>query len=134
MPGYLAVDLGAESGRVLRGDFDGARLVVEEVHRFPNDPLRRPGELCWDIERLYREVLGGIARKAKSPWTFINPVRYYKVNDGAASSLQIGDGTGQVALAAQGVAQVVMGLDELGLEGDGLLVLGDGTGQVVQGV
>ena len=58
MPAYLAVDLGAESGRVLRGEFDGARLVVEEVHRFPNDPVRRPGELCWDIEGLYREVLG----------------------------------------------------------------------------
>lgn len=62
MPAYLAVDLGAESGRVLRGDFDGERLAVEEVHRFPNDPLRRPDELCWDVEPLHAGVVAGIAR------------------------------------------------------------------------
>jgi LCP family protein required for cell wall assembly len=54
-----------------------------------------------DIQRVQsqREVLGGIARKAKSPWTFIDPIRYYKVNEGAAGSLQIGEGTGRIALA-----------------------------------
>ncbi len=46
-----------------------------------------------------REVLGGIAEKARSPWTFINPVRYFRVNAGAASSVQVGDGMGPVALA-----------------------------------
>jgi rhamnulokinase len=58
------VDLGAESGRVLRGDFDGTRLVVEEVHRFPNTPVRTADDLCWDFEPLYRQVLEGIARGA----------------------------------------------------------------------
>jgi rhamnulokinase len=62
VPAYLAVDLGAESGRVLRGDFDGVRLAVEEVHRFPNDPVRRPDDLCWDVEPLYAGVVDGIAR------------------------------------------------------------------------
>ena len=62
MPAYLAVDLGAESGRVLRGEFDGARLAVTEVHRFPNDPLRVPDGLYWDVERLRVGVLEGVAR------------------------------------------------------------------------
>jgi LCP family protein required for cell wall assembly len=69
-----------------------------------------------DIQRVQsqREVLGGIARKAKSPWTFINPVRYYKVNDGAATSLQIGEGTGQIALARFALAL------SAAMSGDGL--------------
>lgn len=62
MPAYLAVDLGAESGRVLRGHFDGSRLAVEEVHRFANRPVRRPDGLYWDVEGLYAEALGGINR------------------------------------------------------------------------
>ena len=60
MPAYLAVDLGAESGRALRGDFDGSRITVSEVHRFPNDPVHRPDGLYWDVEPLYAGVLDGI--------------------------------------------------------------------------
>jgi LCP family protein required for cell wall assembly len=54
-----------------------------------------------DIQRgqSQREVLGGIAQKAKSPWTFINPVRYVRINSGAASSVQVGEGMGPLALA-----------------------------------
>jgi rhamnulokinase len=62
VPAYLAVDLGAESGRALRGDFDGSRITVSEVHRFPNDPVHRPDGLYWDVEPLYAGVLDGIAR------------------------------------------------------------------------
>ena len=53
-----------------------------------------------DIQRgqNQREVLGGIAGEAKSPWTFINPVRYFRVNSGAASSVQVGEGMGPFAL------------------------------------
>jgi LCP family protein required for cell wall assembly len=54
-----------------------------------------------DIQRVQsqREVLGSIAKKAKSPWTVINPVRYYRVINGAAGSLRVGDGMGPIALA-----------------------------------
>lgn len=61
----------------------------------------RKAHVTGDIARgqSQREVLGGIAEKAKSPWTFINPVRYVRVNSGAASSVQIGEGMGPIALA-----------------------------------
>ena len=38
----VSVDLGAQSGRVAVGSFDGRRLSVSEVHRFPNVPVKRP--------------------------------------------------------------------------------------------
>ena len=50
-----AVDLGAQSGRVAVGRFDGERLDVEEVHRFPNEPVLVDGLLQWDVLGLYRE-------------------------------------------------------------------------------
>ena len=68
MSTLAAVDLGAQSGRVAIGRFDGRRLTVEEVHRFPNVPVRVRGTLHWDALRLYADVLDGLraaTRKAK---------------------------------------------------------------------
>jgi rhamnulokinase len=53
---YLAVDLGAESGRAILGQFDGSRLDLKEVHRFPNTPVRLPDGLHWDALRLFSEI------------------------------------------------------------------------------
>jgi rhamnulokinase len=58
-----AVDLGAQSGRVAVGRFDGERLAVEEVHRFPNVPAEIDGVLRWDASRLRADVQEGL-RKA----------------------------------------------------------------------
>lgn len=52
----LAVDLGAESGRVFAGTFDGERVCLKEVHRFPNDPVKLPDGLYWDALRLVSEI------------------------------------------------------------------------------
>jgi rhamnulokinase len=60
MTTIVAVDLGAQSGRVALGRFDGERLSVEDVHRFPNVPVRTRGTLQWDILRLYDGVLEGL--------------------------------------------------------------------------
>ena len=60
----LAVDLGAESGRVMAVHFNGESLRFEEVHRFPNIPVRVGGTLHWDILRLWNEIQLGI-RKGK---------------------------------------------------------------------
>lgn len=56
MTNYLAFDLGAESGRAILGRFDDGRLALEEVHRFPNTPLREAGSLRWDVRRLWSEM------------------------------------------------------------------------------
>lgn len=61
---YAAIDLGAESGRTMLARFDGDRLALEEVHRFPNGPVRAGQGLYWDILRLWEEVKAGIARCA----------------------------------------------------------------------
>jgi rhamnulokinase len=62
---FAAVDLGAQSGRVAVGRFDGERLSVSEVHRFPNVPVRTRGTLSWDILRLYGDVLDGLRAAAR---------------------------------------------------------------------
>src|SRR6516225_3788096 len=53
---YLALDLGAESGRGLLGRFDGEHLALEEVHRFPNGAVRMLDTLFWDLPRLFADV------------------------------------------------------------------------------
>jgi rhamnulokinase len=58
-----AVDLGATSGRVMLGHIGPDQLSVEAVHRFPNDPVRIPDGLHWNILELYRNILVGL-RKA----------------------------------------------------------------------
>jgi rhamnulokinase len=57
-----AVDLGAASGRVMRVRVGPDRLDLEEVHRFPNEPVRVRGTLYWDVLSLYRETLTGLAK------------------------------------------------------------------------
>ncbi|MCX8024320.1 MAG: rhamnulokinase, partial [Thermanaerothrix sp.] len=62
---YLAVDLGAESGRVMLANLIDGRLTLEEVHRFSNGPVRLPGGLYWDVLRLWSEIKTGIALSVK---------------------------------------------------------------------
>lgn len=57
---FLAFDLGAESGRALLGELDGARLNVREVSRFPNRMLELGGHRFWNIWRLLDEVKAGM--------------------------------------------------------------------------
>lgn len=61
---FLAVDIGASSGRVIVGRWDGERFALEELHRFWNGPLEAGGRLHWDAPRLWREVQAGIAAYA----------------------------------------------------------------------
>ena len=53
---YLALDLGAESGRGLLGRFDGQHLALDEAHRFPNGPVQMLDTLYWDLPRLFDEI------------------------------------------------------------------------------
>lgn len=61
---FLAVDLGASSGRVLLGRWDGARFDVQELHRFDNGPVDVLGSLHWDVLRLWGEIKQGLQRYA----------------------------------------------------------------------
>jgi rhamnulokinase len=60
----LAFDLGAESGRGVLGRFDGRRLQLEVVHRFPNGGVRTLDTLHWDVLRLFGEMVAGLRRCA----------------------------------------------------------------------
>lgn len=63
---YAAIDLGAESGRVLVGSFDGQKLTLNEAHRFLNTSVRindAQGEsLHWDVLRLWGDIQEGLAK------------------------------------------------------------------------
>ena len=62
---YAAVDLGAESGRVVLGRFDGERVGLEVVHRFANRPVHLPDGLRWNLLALFAESLRGVALAAE---------------------------------------------------------------------
>jgi rhamnulokinase len=63
---YLALDLGAESGRAMLAHLADHRLELAELHRFPNIPVRLPNGLYWDTLRLFHEMCEGIAIAAKT--------------------------------------------------------------------
>jgi rhamnulokinase len=62
---YIAVDLGAESGRVMLGTITGGQLGLEEMHRFGNGPVEQQGSLRWDFDRLLSEIKTGIGEAAR---------------------------------------------------------------------
>ncbi len=64
---YLAVDLGASSGRHLAGLFDGDALRLEEVYRFENGGVDLAGTLYWDLPRLWSDIRSGL-RAAGERW------------------------------------------------------------------
>jgi rhamnulokinase len=57
---FLAVDIGASSGRHVAGRFDGQRLALEEVHRFENGPVWAAGRYYWDLLRQWGNVVDGL--------------------------------------------------------------------------
>jgi rhamnulokinase len=62
---YIAVDLGAESGRVMLGRVADGRLSLEQVHRFANGPIQEQDSLRWDFDKLMTEIKTGIGMAAK---------------------------------------------------------------------
>jgi rhamnulokinase len=61
---FAAIDLGAESGRVVVGRFDGTHAALEVVHRFPNRPVRLPDGVRWNLLALFSEALTGLRKAA----------------------------------------------------------------------
>jgi rhamnulokinase len=65
----VAVDLGAESGRVVLGRFDGARVALTELHRFPTPPRPHDGHLRWDLHGIWSQVQTGLAAAGRAAGT-----------------------------------------------------------------
>jgi rhamnulokinase len=61
---FLAIDLGAESGRAIVGRLRSGVLDIRELHRFPNEPVRQHGSLHWDVLRLWHEIRKGLDKAA----------------------------------------------------------------------
>ena len=59
-PYYLAIDIGASSGRHILGSVQNGKIVLEEIHRFDNKQVRRNGHDCWDMDELWRGVADGL--------------------------------------------------------------------------
>jgi sugar (pentulose or hexulose) kinase len=59
---FLAFDIGAESGRAVLGKFDGRRMTMEVIHRFPNGSVPMNGTLFWDFPRIWQECLAGLTK------------------------------------------------------------------------
>lgn len=59
---YLAVDIGASSGRHILGWVEGGKLRLEEIYRFENQLTRKNGRLCWNMDALTEEILRGLER------------------------------------------------------------------------
>jgi sugar (pentulose or hexulose) kinase len=66
---YIAVDLGAESGRVMLGSVSDDKIALEEIHRFSNGPVEERGSLRWDFNKLLSEVKTGISKAVKKAGT-----------------------------------------------------------------
>lgn len=67
MKTYLAVDIGASSGRHILGWLEDGKLKLKEIYRFKNGAEDKNGHLCWDIDRLENEVVNGIAACGTAP-------------------------------------------------------------------
>ena len=62
---YLAIDIGASSGRHILAHLEDGRMVLEEIHRFPNGMVERDGENVWDVEELFSQIKTGMKKCAE---------------------------------------------------------------------
>lgn len=61
----LAFDFGASSGRAILSKFDGEKIKLEEIYRFPNEPVKMGGDFYWDFPRLFLELKNGLKKVGK---------------------------------------------------------------------
>lgn len=62
---YLAVDIGASSGRHILGHLESGKMCLEEIYRFENGMKNRDGRLIWDVEHLFAEIVNGMKKCAE---------------------------------------------------------------------
>lgn len=59
---YLAIDIGASSGRHILSHIENGKIMMEEIHRFDNGTVERNGHIVWETERLFDEILRGMKK------------------------------------------------------------------------
>ena len=70
---YLAIDIGASSGRHMLASVADGKMQLEEIYRFPNGMDNVNGTLCWDVKRLFTEIKNGLKKckswgRSRYPW------------------------------------------------------------------
>lgn len=63
---YLAIDIGASSGRHILGHMEDGKMVLEEIYRFPNGMTEENGQRCWNVKALFRAILEGMKKCKKA--------------------------------------------------------------------
>ena len=59
---YLAIDIGASSGRHILGSVAEGKIILEEIYRFDNGMAMKNGHLCWNFQDLFREIKAGLMK------------------------------------------------------------------------
>ncbi len=59
---HAAVDMGASSGRLILGWMEDGKIQLKEIHRFENGMVKKGGELCWEFDRIFREIVTGLKK------------------------------------------------------------------------
>lgn len=59
---FLAIDIGASTGRCILGLYKDNRIQIEEIHRFTNEILKINNSLCWNLEYLFNEIINGLKK------------------------------------------------------------------------
>lgn len=59
---YLAIDIGASSGRHMLSHLENGKMVLEEIHRFPNGMIEKNGQKIWDVDQLFHEIITGMKK------------------------------------------------------------------------
>ena len=69
---YLAIDIGASSGKLVRGWLEDGRIETQTVHRFSHSLQKRNGHLCWDLDYIISEIIRGIDKAGPADWISID--------------------------------------------------------------
>ncbi|MGM9943370.1 MAG: rhamnulokinase family protein, partial [Lysinibacillus sp.] len=59
---HLAIDIGASSGRIVHGELENGKIVLNEIHRFPNFFREEHGHCFWNIDYLFEEIVKGLIK------------------------------------------------------------------------
>lgn len=94
-PVYIAVDLGAGSGRVFLGGVSKTELLLQEVHRFQYPPMNGNGHLRWDARRIFTEIKTGLREASESARQLGRPISSIGI-DGWGTDYSLIDADGKL--------------------------------------